>query len=327
MYSLSEAKEKSNFDRYYTANPIIDSKNEISKNNLKFKALLTEGTDPVIYVPGKEYFEDTISDNQVEIIKTHSTWSCNYECQKLTAIAEVYAKNYNIIIAKEIQKRKISRIETQMAGYSEFIKFNRITQHMTGLINELPESYHADITSQKYKFVKHAWWFNPLENGVPKFNWTQFLEVYKSVDSIVGEQLWLINWLNEDSTRYAEAEIFGITPKTDIDTVFGSMSAWKLANLEDEPYYEIYLRRKDNWIGTIHIAKNSSNSLITNLWPDECKNSSILDPFMKPQKITRKKSGHWLNSIPGYNYHPSDSIPKFVKVDRNGKWESSWSDK
>jgi len=297
-----QAGDFGDLPKYEKANPDNDLKAAIARNDLRFKALRGYAE----YVPGVNDYYQKYSKYGLDVIKGTSDVIQSYEHGRLTAIAEYYANHYNIELFHHIQHLESMKLSKKLLGYDAILGKMKIEQETTGQINSLPESFHAQLVSLKPRCVNLAWWFDPIANGQPTYNWNQFLAVFEEVNGAVCQHKWIQNWVQAGTNRNAEAQIFGLRPYTETDINFFVKTAWTSAGLGSEPYYEINLREGSEWAGTIYIGKDKQMALITTI---------------KPSKEGPGK--HWLDGIPQFSYHPNAKNKEYIVVEQNGKWRKS----
>ena len=284
--------------KYENANPYKDLKKSISKKDFRFISMIGYSK----YIPGiKDYYEKYQKYGNKTIRGTGDV-IYNYEYGRLITIAQYYASAYNRQLQRYIDQLESKKFSKNIKGYKTINKLFSIDSESRGNINFLPYSYHATLSSKSNKCVNLVWWFDPIENKKPLYNWQQFLQIYNKVNNTVCQYKWLQKWVDSGKNRNIEAQIFGIRPHTSTDSNFNSYVkvAWKDANLSSEPYYEIILRENRNAKGTLYISKDTKNALITN------KNKT--------------KGEHWLDKI-DFFYHPKAKNPEYIIVNKQGVWK------
>lgn len=301
-----QASELGDLPKYEKANPDFDLKAAIARNDLRFKGLMGYG----VYVPGVDDYNKKYTKYGVDVIKGTSDIIQSYEQGRLTAIAQYYAEHYNLSLLQHITHIESVQLSKELKGYDVLITKMKITQETSGLINQLPESFHATLVSLTPRCVNLAWWFDPVINGKPNYNWDQFLGIYEEVNEAVCQHKWIQAWIKAGSDRNAEAQVFGIRPYTETNIDFFVKTAWESAGLSSEPYYEINLREGSDWFGTLYISKNKETALIT----------SINKTGKAAKRGTSSIDKHWLYGIPEFSYHPRAEKIEYIVVDRNGTW-------
>ncbi len=281
---------------YETRNPHEDVAEAIKNNDLRFIAMMGEG----LSVPGiANYYSDYKSYGYL-LIKDTSDNIYNYEYGRLMLIAEHYAHEYNIKLLKKISEIKSWEMAKSIEGWVEINNAFNIDRIMKGDINMLPYSLHPDLSSKTPACVNNIWWFNPIENEIPKYNWNDLQRVYKEVNHVTCQHIWVNSWVNSGANRVIEAQIFGVRPYTETSIEFFVQSAWKIADLASKPYYELNMRENNNWVGTFFISEDGNNALIT---------SSIYTDGL-----------HWLDKQE-FSYHPKDNPKTFILTNQLGEWK------
>lgn len=304
--ACAQANDLGDLQKYEKANPENDLKAAIARNDLRFKALMGYG----LTVPGVADYNEKYSKFGVDVIKGTSDVIHSYEHGRLITIARYYAEHYNLALLQHISHVESVQLSNGLKGYAALTTKMKITQETTGLINQLPESFHAELISLTTHCVNLAWWFDPIINGKPSYNWDQFIEIYEAVNEAACQHKWIQEWVKAGPNRNAEAQIFGVRPYTETNIDFFVKTAWESAGLSSEPYYELNLRKGSEWFGTLYISKNKEMALITSL--------------NKTDRTSKQGAGdtgkHWLDDIPQFSYHPKAEMIKYIVVDRNGKY-------
>lgn len=291
--------------RYEKANPDQDLRSGIERNDLRFKGL----SGYVVDVPG---VEDNILIQKygVDVIGGTSDVIRSYEHGRLTAIARYYAEHYNMALARHINSIESGRISRGLVGYETVASQMIIEKEMTGEFNLLPYSFHASLASRTPRCVKLAWWFDPIKDRKPEYDWLQFLAIYGQVEEAACQHKWIRDWINAGVNRAVEAHIFGLRPYTESDFDLFVKSACSDAGLDSEPYYQLLLREDSRWFGTVYIGKDRLSALITHAEPK---------PLSRTQGSHASSSQHWLDSYP-ISYHPKDAKKDYIVVDQSGAW-------
>ncbi len=159
---------------YEKANPYTDVKSAIAKGDLRFIALMGLG----IYFPGANNYLENYSGYGYKVISGTSDVIQSYEHGRLTQIAQYYAEKYNQELIKYINEINSKKVAENIVGYEEAKKIFQINEVTLGNINMLPYSLHADLSLKKASCVNHAWWFNPVSNNKPTYDWNQFLKIF-----------------------------------------------------------------------------------------------------------------------------------------------------
>ena len=165
----------------------------------------------------------------------------------------------------ENKKNKILALQKckELMGYDLLIKDFKIKDAMQGYINGLPESLHVGLEGNDRELVNAAWWFNPIENGQPKYNWNDFIGIYNKFNKVAENKPWLKKWRKEKTGRTIDAEIFGVRPNTEMDIEYFVIPAWEHAGLKGELLYEVILR-DGNSFQTVYMSEESEESLDAN---------------------------------------------------------------
>ncbi len=278
---------------YEKADPYRDISSAIANGDLRFVALMGRG----IYIPGVyDYYENYLSYGY-KIVTGTSDAIQSYEHGRLIHIAQYYAENYNHELLKYIESLKAKKIAEGTAGYPYAQEMFDIEEVTIGDINMLPYSLHAVLSLKSSSCVNHAWWFDPISNDKPMYDWNQFITTFNEVDQAVCQHKWIKEWIESGTNRTAEAQVFGIRPYTETDFHDYVEIPWHRAKLDNKPYYEILLREDSKWVGTIYISEDSNTAMVTNL-----------NGTSGPHWLDNKKIDH------------DSNLPSVIVVDKSGKW-------
>lgn len=295
MFSCTKKTEYGDLRCYEKANPESELNKAIERNDLRFMAMRGYSE----YVPGINDYYEKYTRYGYKVINGSSDVVKNYEHSRLMAIASNYAEKYNTLLQKHINAIESEIMSKALIGYKDVILLFNIKMTMTGLINMLPESFHANLISKNNQCVNRVWWFDPLKDGQPAYNWKDFLEVYKEINDVVCRHRWISEWIASGTGRSAEAQMFGIRPYTEIDYDRYVRTPWIETALKSLPVYEINLRDREEWVGTLYIGKDGKYAMITTCKPRGGK--------------------HWLDHQT-VNYHPTQNRPSVIIVDQAGNW-------
>lgn len=288
--------------RYETADPDVDLKAAIKKDDLRFKAINGYG----VHVPGVQD-EGSIKKYGTDIINGTSDVIDSYEHGRLMTIAQHYSEHYNMALLNHINLLDSREMAIGLNGYAALTSKMRIEKEMTGDINMLPYSFHASLVSLTRQCVRRAWWFDPIINGKPQYDWLQFLEVYREVEDVACGHKWIQAWIDAGRNRAVEAHIFGVRPYTEWDFDSYVRGAWSDAQLRGDPYYELLLRSNDKAVATIYVSKDRSVAIITSLGTKkEANDRSVMN-------------AHWLDGKE-FMYYPKARTKELIVVDQSGTW-------
>lgn len=217
------------------ANPGADVKRAIARNDLRFKAF---GGNSVV-IPGVEaedYEKYGKYAGGVDFLWFGDVVS-GYEHGRLLAIARHYAQVYNELLAGHLDRIEARKFAASLAGYAALAGDIAIERVDIGDFNSLPKSMHAMLKSLRPRCADRAWWFDPLEEDKPVYDWRQFLAVYRQTDEAVCRHGWIRQWIRAGANRHAEAHILGITPRAEANFETFAKAAWRTAGLEGEPHF------------------------------------------------------------------------------------------
>lgn len=282
---------------YEKANPHDDLKIAISQNDLRFISIMAIG----LYIPGIDDYHEKYQKYGNKTIHGAGDLIFNYEHGRLIAIAEHYARTYNLQLQLYICELESKKLSKSINGYDNIDKLFTVRSVRTGNINSLPHSFTAKLSSNNNKCVNLAWWFNPIEDNKPLYDWNHFIQIFNEVNSVSCQHMWLKKWVKSGEDRNLEAQIFGIRPftETEKNMDFFVKTAWEDASLRSEPFYEINLREGQKCKGTLYIAKDASIALIVTIKPS--------------------KGSHWLDKM-DFSYHPKSEKLEYIVVDKEGHW-------
>lgn len=197
--------------------------------------------------------------------------------------------------------RHANEMAQNLAGYDKLKKQFNIAEVMLGHINMLPFSLHPTLKAKSPRLVESSWWFDPVVNNRPKYDWNQFLRLHNEVEQVAKKHVWMTAWKNTGTGRYIESQILGMKPDTETDTDEFVTPAWRHAGLRGVPRYELLLRRTDKtWI-CVYLGKDDPRALVV---------SADLP------RIERRT--HPLDSFE-ISYHPTQEKPEYIIVTPAGK--------
>ena len=290
------AKSYGELRHYEKLNPYNELKKAVTNNDLRFMALMGFG----IYVPGVKDHHEKYKKYGFRIIKGAGDDISGYEHGRLIEIARYYASTYNRMLKLRIAEIESLDMAKNLPGYKKLLATYNIERAYHGNINSLPYSFHVNLLSKAHRCVNSAWWFNPIEEGVLKYDWMDFEKINNEIEQAACAHSWIGQWIKAGKDRVAESQVFGIRPFTTNDIEATVATAWQAAKLKSEPYYEIFLRQNGRAVGTLFIGKDKENAIITQSDPTG--------------------DTHWLDQFEFY-YHPKAEQPTFIVVSKNGQWK------
>lgn len=159
------------------------------------------------------------------------------------------------------------------------------------------------LSGNQENLVDSASWYNPVENGKPKYTWHEFFAVYQHVEDIVSQHQWLHEWKMAGKDRRIEAQISGTTPYIENIEIF-VLPPWNHAGIQGIPQYEITLRSEH---------KQGESRLPTTIFFGDNDQRALI------VRSDRDEGFHWLDNIEVF-YHPTQEIPEYVVVTPRGEW-------
>lgn len=186
-----------------------------------------------------------------------------------------------------------------LAGYREAVGRFRIEKVQTGSINSQPDSLFAQMSARIPSAIDGAWWWSPLVDGKPASTWTEFLRVYDAASSAVVSHPWLLQWKASAPDRTIDAHVVGGLGYSETNVDLFVLPPWKDAGLAGTPEFQILLRRKGEWCGTVWLSSLDPAALILSA-----------DPYGK---------AHWFDEL-DVGFHPMK--PRYGLVDGAGNYTS-----
>ena len=289
--------------RVEKADPRSDLKRALARRDLRFKAFGGNG----IQVPG------SVDERYVVKYGVDYLWYGDvvfgYEHGRLLAIARYYADTYNGMLADHIGKVEARALAVGLAGYRDMAGAIAIERVDIGNFNGLPTAMHAMLKSLRPRCADRAWWFDPLKDGKPAYDWHQFLAVYLQADEAVCSHAWIGDWIRAGPNRHAEAHILGIDPHAEAGFETFVKAAWQTAGIGSEPHFQIILRQGDDYFVSLYVSKDMSMALVDS--KSEARKARRRQVPLKPR--------HWLDELAPFSYHPKSPYD-FVVVDQTGRW-------
>jgi len=187
---------------------------------------------------------------------------------------------------------------TKLEGYLEAMDRFRVDKVQSGSINMQPDSLFLEISARYPSLLDGAWWWNPLKDGKPTSNWREFLAVYDAALRRVEGQAWLQDWKNAAPDRTLEVHAVGRVGFAARMRDNFVVPPWKDAKFRGDPEFEILMRRKGDWCGTVWLSSTEPGALIA---------------------TAHKGPGdHWFDRLE-FSFHPK--VPTYGRVDAAGSFE------
>jgi hypothetical protein len=186
----------------------------------------------------------------------------------------------------------------RLEGYVEAMDRFRVVDAQSGSINMQPESLFLGLESIAPSALDAAWWWNPLKDGQPTSTWRDFFFAYDAALDLVEKQAWLGEWKAAGPERTLEVHVVGRVGYAETMRDDFVVPPWKHAGFSGDPSFEILLRRKGNWCGTVWLSKEEPGALI------ETANGG--------------GAGHWFDKL-NFSFHPTE--PTYGRVDGQGNFE------
>lgn len=187
---------------------------------------------------------------------------------------------------------------SRLDGYLEAMDWCRVDRAMSGHINMQPESLFLEISTRYPSLLDAARWWNPLKEGKPTFNWKDFTAAYDAALRQVGTHTWLEDWKNAGPDRTLELQAVGRSGFAERMRDSFVVPPWKDSRFSGEPEYEILLRRKGQWCGTVWLSAAEPGALI--------------------ETAHAGPGDHWFDKLE-FSFHPKQ--PTYGRVDASGHFE------
>lgn len=202
-------------------------------------------------------------------------------------------------VGREIDTDLSSAAYAALPGYSAAMDLFRIDKTQTGSINSQPESLFVQMTARHPSTIDGAWWWSPLSEGKPSVDWNEFLRLHAAASRAVEGQKWLLEWKASGPDRTIDMHAAGRVAYSETMIASFVLPPWKHAGLAGAPEFEILLRRKGEWCGTVWLSSADPAAMIETA---------------KPGVRT-----HWFDAL-DFSFHPTQ--PEYGVVDGAGVFRS-----
>jgi hypothetical protein len=186
----------------------------------------------------------------------------------------------------------------KLEGYLEAMDRFRVDKAQSGSINLQPDSLFLQISARYPSLLDGAWWWNPLQDGKPTSSWRDFTAVYDAALGRLEGQNWLKNWKSAGPDRTIEVQAVGRAGFAETMRDSFVLPPWKDSKFRGEPEFEILMRRKGNWCGTVWLSSAEPGALIETALPGP--------------------GDHWFDRL-DFSFHPTE--PTYGRVDASGNFE------
>lgn len=211
-----------------------------------------------------------------------------------------------IVFAQRQASARGRKMASDLPGYSALCREFHVQEAMVGDVNMQPTSLYTTLSAIRPHAVDSAWWFDPIVNGRPRYNWNQFLAAHREVERVVARHTWIATWKKAGRQRTAEAHLVGLRPTEENHLAAEVLPAWKHAGLKGEPRYQILLRREVNTWAELYFGSDDSRALMIDASP------------ARDDEVTT--SGHWLDGLT-LSYNQWQVVPDYVVVHPDGTWK------
>jgi hypothetical protein len=207
----------------------------------------------------------------------------------------------------ERESREAWQLCQNLGGYESLRKSFEIERAMVGSINQFPESLHVDLRTTNRGLINAVWWWDPLRNGEPLYDWTSLEALYQRASKVIATHTWLAEWRNTSPGRLVELHAFGEgVGATEFDLQHFVLPVWQQAGFPGEPTFAVLARRDDDSWAQLYFSDQDPRALVT----------SVSEPDAK--------AGHWLDGLEVY-FHPrckpDEDSERYVVVGPAGNWE------
>ena len=204
---------------------------------------------------------------------------------------------------KEVaEQQHAEELVRTLPGYATIRQQFRVTKTLIGSINSFPYSLGTQLTATHPRLVDEGWWFNPIENGKPLYDWNQLLQIHQNVEKTVARHRWVSQWKKAGPGRTVELSFCGKLMIDAFNPEWEVYPAWKSAGLRGMPQTQIQLCRPDRTQITVYFGNQETRALITEAEP--------------PQS---EKLRFWLDSV-RLSYSAQDTVPQYGTVTPDGTW-------
>lgn len=202
-------------------------------------------------------------------------------------------------VADEIDAALSAEAYAKLAGYREALEIFRIDRVQTGSINMQPDSLFVQLTALRPSAIDGAWWWSPLADGKPSADWNALLGVHRRATRAVQAHPWLLEWKTSAPDRTLDMHAVGDVGYSESMIDAFVEPPWKHAGLAGAPEFEILLRRKGDWCGTVWLSSADPAALIETAQPG-------------PRT-------HWFDAL-DFSFHPTE--PDYGVVDGAGNFHA-----
>jgi hypothetical protein len=185
-----------------------------------------------------------------------------------------------------------------LEGFSKAMRRFRIERASSGTINGEPEALQLDIVALAPGTLDGVRWWNLLEAGEPTSDWNQFIALFDTAEACMDRHGFLREWKQAGAERTLQIDAVGSIGFAERRLQSFVLVPWRDAGFGGKPEFEVLLRRKGDWCGTIWLSSQESGALITTMHSG--------------------KGDHWLDDE-HVSFHPTR--PTYGRVDDQGHFE------
>jgi hypothetical protein len=151
---------------------------------------------------------------------------------------------------------------TEIEGWSDIEKDWRLESADIGDINRQPLSLQPDLTAKHDSLIESVRWWNRIDDGEPRFEWSSFLEVHGRATEAAARLPFLTRWKEAGKNRVISLDAVGRVGHTETQASFFHAPVWTHSKLQGEPSFELLLRIDGDHVATVLLGDESDGAIV-----------------------------------------------------------------